>query len=579
MNALKAYAAADNSGSEAEDVDIPIEDVSKDPEEIAKNLGITINPVSDVIPFASASEIAQCSKVAIFDPKTKELKSNPRYEELFKPEAGPVNPFKSDKQRAQKNTLAGFVEKAHINPFHFNNEIRSFDTLGFARNPSAEAGNSIVGNVAKAEKLGGASVAEPTVKTGLQKRKRTTNYDAADVEGFTGPWSKFVDEKTVAKADPELQKEMDEYMKQKRQKSRAGRKKANEEQHLIEESVTVHIKDNPEYKQRSFMEVPPFTGVNLRADYCPHRCFPPTKLMHTYKGHSKPINAVRWLPGSAHLFLSCSMDAKVKLWEVYGNRKCIQTYFGHKLPIKDVCFNNDGREFITASFDNYIKVWDTETGQVKHRLTTGHKAFCVTYNPDEDKQNIFLSGMQNKKIIQWDTRTGETEQEYDRHLGPVNSVTFFDENRRFCSTSDDKSLRIWEWGIPVDTKLIQNAGLHSIPTMTKSPDEKWIVGQAMDNRLVLFQLIDDKLKFSKKHAFRGHNVAGYACTSDFSPEMSFICSGDAQGRVFIWDWKTHKIVTRWKAHDNVCITTLWHPHEKSRVLTAGWDGDIKMWNS
>ena len=45
--------------------------------------------------------------------------------------------------------------------------------------------------------------------------------------------------------------------------------------------------------------------------------------------------------------------------------------------------------------------------------------------------------------------------------------------------------------------------------------EKWIVGQAMDNRLVLFQLIDDKLKFSKKHAFRGHNVAGYACTSDY----------------------------------------------------------------
>lgn len=53
--------------------------------------------------------------------------------------------------------------------------------------------------------------------------------------------------------------------------------------------------------------------------------------------------------------------------------------------------------------------------------------------------------MQNKKIIQWDTKTGEIEQEYDRHLGPVNSITFFDRNRRFCSTSDDKSLRIWEW--------------------------------------------------------------------------------------------------------------------------------------
>lgn len=36
-------------------------------------------------------------------------------------------------------------------------------------------------------------------------------------------------------------------------------------------------------------------------------------------------------------------------------------------------------------------------------------------------------------------------KEYDRHLGIVNSLTFFDKNRRFCSTSDDKSIRIWEW--------------------------------------------------------------------------------------------------------------------------------------
>uniref|UniRef100_A0A7E4VPC2 Pre-mRNA-processing factor 17 n=1 Tax=Panagrellus redivivus TaxID=6233 RepID=A0A7E4VPC2_PANRE len=575
MNSLKAY-ADDSDADIAEEVSMA--EVA-DPEAVAKRLGLDFAPIADVVPYASSSELNKGNVVAIIDTKTKKLNSNPRYEQLFKPEAGPVNPFKSDKQRAQKNMLTGFVEKAHINEFHFNNEAQSFNTLGFAKNPSAEAGNSIVGDLKKAAAMGGTSVADPKVKTGLQKRKRVVNYDSADVEGFTGPWSRFEDEKDTAKAEPGLQAEMDEYTKKRRAMSRAGRKRAREAQHVVDETVTCHVKDNPDYKQRSFMSIPMYTGANLRDDYVPHRCFPPTKQMHTFKGHTKPINALRWLPGSAHLFLSCGMDAKVKLWEVYGNRKCIQTYFGHKMPVKDVAFNYDGREFLTASFDNYIKVWDTETGQVKQRLTTGHRAFCLKYNPDEDKQNIFLSGMQNKKIIQWDTRTGEIEQEYDRHLGPVNSVTFFDDNRRFCSTSDDKSIRIWEWGIPVDTKLIQNAGLHSIPTMTKSPNEKWIVGQAMDNRLVLFQLIDDKLKFSKKHAFKGHNVAGYACTSDFSPEMSFLCSGDAQGRVYIWDWNTHKIVTRWKAHENVCIATLWHPHEKSRMITAGWEGDIKMWNT
>ena len=49
--------------------------------------------------------------------------------------------------------------------------------------------------------------------------------------------------------------------------------------------------------------------------------------------------------------------------------------------------------------------------------------------------------------IQWDTTSGEIVQEYDRHLGPVNTVTFVDENRRFVSTSDDKSLRVWEWSV------------------------------------------------------------------------------------------------------------------------------------
>ena len=35
------------------------------------------------------------------------------------------------------------------------------------------------------------------------------------------------------------------------------------------------------------------------------------------------------------------------------------------------------------------------------------------------------------------------------HQAAVNSITFIDEGRRFVSSSDDKSLRLWEYGIPV----------------------------------------------------------------------------------------------------------------------------------
>ena len=74
-------------------------------------------------------------------------------------------------------------------------------------------------------------------------------------------------------------------------------------------------------------------------------------------------------------------------------------------------------------------------------FTTGHVPNCIKFHPAADKQHIFLAGMQNKKIVQFDMNSGEVVQEYNEHLGPVNTITFYDESRRFLTTSDDKAIR------------------------------------------------------------------------------------------------------------------------------------------
>ncbi|KHJ75893.1 WD domain, G-beta repeat protein [Oesophagostomum dentatum] len=375
-------------------------------------------------------------------------------------QAGPSNPFKSENQKAPKNTLTGFVEPAHINDFHFGGScevLTLLDMLEILQLIRAETFSFIRCKCLGSEFIGNKEAAIRSQGESLFDSKKTG-----------GPWAKYCDEKTIAKPDPELQKEMDEIVRKRQANSRRFKRKQQQQQENdnAEESSVLHLKEAQDYQGRSFLVPPAFTGVNLRADAVPEKCFIPKKQIHVYKGHTKGVNCIQWFPKSAHLFLSCSMDTKVK-----------------------------------------------------QRFHTGHIPFCVKFHPDDDKNHMFLAGMQNKKIVQWDSRTGEIVQEYDRHLGAVNSITFFDKNRRFASTSDDKSIRIWEWEIPVDTKLIQNVGLHSIPTMNKSPNEKWVVGQSMDNRIVLFQLIDEKLRFAKKKAFRGHNSAGYACVTDFSPDM------------------------------------------------------------
>lgn len=59
---------------------------------------------------------------------------------------------------------------------------------------------------------------------------------------------------------------------------------------------------------------------------------------------------------------------------------------------------------------------------------------------------------------------------------------------------------------------------------------------------------------------------------------SYLISGDADGKLYIWDWKTTKLYNKFKAHDDVCVGALWHPHETSKVATCGWDGVIKYWD-
>lgn len=49
---------------------------------------------------------------------------------------------------------------------------------------------------------------------------------------------------------------------------------------------------------------------------------------------------------------------------MYNERRCIRTYIGHKQAVRDICFNNAGTQFLSAGYDRYVKLWDTETGKV-----------------------------------------------------------------------------------------------------------------------------------------------------------------------------------------------------------------------
>ncbi len=52
----------------------------------------------------------------------------------------------------------------------------------------------------------------------------------------------------------------------------------------------------------------------------------------------------------------------------------------------------------------------------------------------------------------------------------MNSVTFLGDSGRMVSSSDDKSIRLWDWDVPVDNKYIAEPGMHSMPYAAVHPN-------------------------------------------------------------------------------------------------------------
>jgi pre-mRNA-processing factor 17 len=99
----------------------------------------------------------------------------------------------------------------------------------------------------------------------------------------------------------------------------------------------------------------------------------------------------------------------------------------------------------------------------------------------------------------------------------------------------------------------------------------------MDNRILIFSVLD-KFKLNRKKVFSGHLTAGTSCGPGFSTDGRFVMSGDADGKLWFWDWKTCKVFKKFKAHEGAVTNVLWHPHESSKVASCSVDGTIKYWD-
>ncbi|KAJ3529847.1 hypothetical protein NM208_g9578 [Fusarium decemcellulare] len=495
-------------------------------------------------------------------------------EDLSRPKAGPANPFKDEANALKrKNILTGQAEETFLSEHTFRSKHRAIERRG---GPEREY----------------QSGAEQKAEAARIRSSRESKGSATIAEGpgsYVGPWARYKrpeyeivgeDEELASDEEYEIVEEEEEVVEsgtvvKAPEKALERRKEAEE---MGDETTTFHGSAEYDYQGRTYMHVPQDLDIDLRKDFGSITNYIPKKQVHAWKNHSKAVTALRFFPGSGHLLLSASADTTVKIFDVYHERELLRTFSGHSKALSDICFNASGTQFLSSSYDRMIKLWDTEKGVCVSKFTTGKTPHVIKFNPDPEHANEFLAGMSDKKIVQFDIRTpNEIVQEYDHHLAAINTITFVDENRRFMTTSDDKSLRAWDYNIPVPIKYIAEPDMYPMTRAAPHPSGKYVAYQSSDNQILVYGA-NDKFRQNRKKSYRGHNNAGLGVDLDCSPDGQFLASGDSGGYVCFWDWKTCKMYHKLKAGNQAITCVKWHPQETSKVVTAGMDGEIRYWD-
>lgn len=494
-------------------------------------------------------------------------------EDLEQPTRGPANPFRDEStSRKRKNVLTGFAEETYISEHTFRSKHRAVERKGGPER-DADITTSLKQDAtrirAARESKGDATISDgPGSYVGPWARHNRQQYEIVDNEEELGSGEEYelVDEDDIVNSGTVVQAPAEALAKR------------QEAEQLGSETTTFHGSNEFDYQGRTYMHVPQDLDVDLRKETGSITNYIPKKQIHAWKDHAKAVTALRFFPSSGHLLLSGSADTTIKIWDVFHDRELLRTYSGHSKAVSDLSFNSTGSQFISSSYDRMIKLWDTEKGVCISKFTTGKTPHVIRFYPGEEHSHEFLAGMSDKKIVQFDTRSPrEPVQEYDHHLAAINTITFVDQNRRFMTTSDDKSLRAWDYNIPVPIKYIAEPDMYPMTRAALHPNGKYVAYQSSDNQILVYGA-NEKFRQNRKKSYRGHNNAGLGIDLDFSPDGQFLTSGDSGGYVCFWDWKTCKMYHKLKASTQAITCVKWHPQETSKVVTAGMEGDIRLWD-
>ena len=305
---------------------------------------------------------------------------------------------------------------------------------------------------------------------------------------------------------------------------------------------------------------------------------PGGRLLRTLKGK----NPVSVTPDGKQL-ISGSGDNTLKVWNLETGEELF-TFTGHTKPIRAVAVTPDGKQVISGSGDNTLKVWDIKTGKAVFTLT-GHISAVNAVAVTLDSKRV-ISGSHDTTLKVWDLNTGRElctlgdwrdsktrlleklpgKGDFD-FIDPVYSIAVTPDGKQVIAGYDYKTIRVWD--LEKKTQIFsRKCDAVIVRSVAVTPDGKRLISASGHHNIQVWNLetMEEILRL------KGHTscITSIAVTSDGKQLISY-----AYDRFKVWNLETgEEIFTFQGATEEVKSVSL---TPDSKRLISG-SSTVKIWN-
>ncbi len=265
------------------------------------------------------------------------------------------------------------------------------------------------------------------------------------------------------------------------------------------------------------------------------------QLLHVLEEHTQTIFALAFSPDGSML-ASGSGDGTVRLWKTSDieNWTTIAEHQGpfteHTDIVLSLTFSADSKVLASGSRDGVIRFWDPDTGNSKGNIGDGFgdpPVLSLAFSPIKT-EFVLATARADNAIRLWNLNEGRLQHTLTGHTDIITSLAFSTDGSALASASADSTVKVWNTNIggdPLHTLEGHTDWVNSVAFNTTM-----LATAGFDNTVFLWEA-DAK---NRLHTLDAHINSVEAVA--FSADGKTLVSGDADGKVLLWELTPTQIV-------------------------------------